>query len=152
MHPITIVATAHSTADAGSVFAVLKDAPNWPCWSMFDAVELNQPGNHEPYGVGSVRTFITKISRAQEKVTELIPDRRLAYVLLAGLPLRDYRAVVEVEPEQDGSRVTWSCSFYPKYPGTGWFWSVVMRHTLNTISAQLALAPTTLTSTAWQAA
>ena len=141
MAPITISATAHSIADAAAVFRVLKDAPDWPRWSMFDAVELNRPGRDEPHGVGSIRTFITRISRAREEVVELIPNRRLAYVLLAGLPFRDYRAVVEIEPETTGSRVTWSCSFYPKYVGTGWFWAMVMRHTLTTLSAQLAAAP-----------
>jgi hypothetical protein len=62
-------------------------------------------------------------------------------VLLAGLPFRNYQAAVAIEPEPTGSRVTWSCSFYPKYVGTGWFWAIVMRHTLRTVSAQLAGAP-----------
>jgi hypothetical protein len=141
MHPITISATAHSSADAATVFGVLRDAPDWPRWSLFDAVELNRPGRDEPHGVGSIRTFITRISRAREEVVELVPNRRLAYVLLDGLPFRNYRAVVEIEPEPGGSRVTWSCSFYPKYVGTGWFWAMVMRHTLKTVSAQLAAAP-----------
>jgi hypothetical protein len=57
------------------------------------------------------------------------------------LPFRNYQAAVETEPEPTGSRVTWSCSFYPKYVGTGWFWSMVMRHTLRTVSTQLAAAP-----------
>jgi hypothetical protein len=152
MGPIRISATAHSKADAAAVFGVLKDAPNWPCWSMFDAVELNQPGHDEPYGVGSIRTFITRVSRAREEVVELVPDQRLAYVLLAGFPFRDYRAVVEIEPEASGSRVTWSCTFYPKYVGTGWFWSMLMRRTLRTVSAQLAAAPSTMAAAPVRAA
>ncbi|MBV9459448.1 MAG: SRPBCC family protein [Bradyrhizobium sp.] len=96
---------------------------------------------NEPYGVGSIRTFITRVSRATEEVIELVPNRRLAYVLLAGFPFRDYRAVVEIESETTGSRVTWSCSFYPKYFGTGWFWSMIMRRTLRTLTAQLAAGP-----------
>ena len=152
MHPITISATAHSNADAVTVFSVLKDAPNWPRWSMFDAVEFDRPGRDEPHGVGSIRTFITKVSRATEEVVELVPNRRLAYVLLAGLPFRNYQAVVEIEPETNGSRVTWSCSFYPKYFGTGWFWSMVMRRTLRTLSAQLAAAPLAVMAASGQAA
>jgi uncharacterized protein YndB with AHSA1/START domain len=152
MHPIRISATAHSKADAATVFGVLKDAPNWPRWSMFDAVEFDRPGRDEPHGVGSIRTFITKVSRATEEVVELVPNRRLAYVLLAGLPFRNYQAVVEIEPETNGSRVTWSCSFYPKYFGTGWFWSMVMRRTLRTLSAQLAAAPLAVMAASGQAA
>lgn len=139
--PIIISATAHSNADTATVFGILKDAPNWPSWSMFDAVELNQAGRDEPHGVGSIRTFVTKISRSKEKVVELVPNRRLAYVLLDGLPFRNYQAAVEIEPDRTGSHITWSCSFHPKYFGTGWFWSLVMRRTLKTVSEQLAAAP-----------
>jgi len=152
MNPIRISATAHSEADAATVFGVLRDAPNWPRWSMFDAVEFDRPGRDEPHGVGSIRTFITRVSRATEEVVELVPNRRLAYVLLAGFPFRDYQAVVEIEPEITGSRVTWSCSFYPKYFGTGWFWSMIMRRTLRTISAQLAAAPSAMQPASGRAA
>ncbi|MBV9249515.1 MAG: SRPBCC family protein [Acetobacteraceae bacterium] len=152
MHPIRISATAHSEADAAAVFSVLKDAPDWPRWSMFDAVEFGRPGRDEPHGVGSIRTFITRVSRATEEVVELVPNRRLAYVLLAGFPFRDYQAVVEIVPETGGSRITWSCSFYPKYTGTGWFWSMVMRRTLRTLTAQLAAAPVAAQAAPGQAA
>src|SRR5262249_44710266 len=131
-------ATAHSKADPARVFTILADAPGWPRWSIFDSVEHNRPGRDHPHGVGSIRTFITKVSRAREEVVELVPNRRLAYVLLAGFPLRDYKAVVEIEPESDGSRVTWSASFYPKYFGTGWFWSLLLGNTLATMSKRLA--------------
>jgi hypothetical protein len=140
MQQIRISTTAHSKADPATVFAVLKDAPNWPHWSIFDAVELNRPGRDEPHGVGSIRTFITKVSRAREEVVELVPNRRMAYILLAGFPFRDYKAAVEIEPEAGGSRITWSCAFYPKYAGTGWFWSMMMRQTLRTMVAKLAAA------------
>ena len=99
MQQIRISATARSKADPARVFAILNDPPGWPSWSIFDAVELNRPGRDAPHGVGSIRTFVTKVSRAREEVVELIPDRRLTYVLLAGFPLRDYKAVVEIEPE-----------------------------------------------------
>jgi uncharacterized protein YndB with AHSA1/START domain len=141
MRQIRISATATSKADAARVFAILSDAPGWPSWSIFDSVEPNRPGRDEPHGVGSIRTFVTNVSRAREEVVELIPNRRLAYVLLAGFPLLDYKAVVEIEPESEGgSRITWSAAFYPKYFGTGWFWSVLLRRTLATMSKKLAAA------------
>jgi hypothetical protein len=39
------------------------------------------------------------VSRAREEIVELIPDRRLSYVLLSGYPFRDYRADVDLEPQ-----------------------------------------------------
>ncbi len=139
MRQVRISATATSKADPARVFAILKDAPGWPSWSIFDAVELNRPGRDEPHGVGSIRTFITKVSRAREEVTELVPNQRLAYTLLAGFPFRDYKAAVEIAPQADGgSRITWSCAFYPKHFGTRWFWSLLMRQTLTSMSRKLA--------------
>lgn len=141
MQQIRISATARSKADPARVFAILNDPPGWPSWSIFDAVELNRPGRDAPHGVGSIRTFVTKVSRAREEVVELIPDRRLTYVLLAGFPLRDYKAVVEIEPESEGgSRITWSAAFYSKYFGAGWFWSALLGRTLATMSKKLAAA------------
>jgi hypothetical protein len=55
--------------------------------------------------VGAIRVFITKVSRAREEIVELIPDRRLSYVLLSGYPFRDYRADVDLEPTGDGGTV-----------------------------------------------
>ena len=81
------------------------------------------------------------MSRAREEVVELIPDRRLTYALLAGFPLRDYKAVVEIEPESEGgSRITWSAAFYSKYFGAGRFWSALLGRTLATMSKKLAAA------------
>ena len=141
MRPIRISATAESSAEPRRVFAILKDAPNWPSWSIFDSVEFERPGRDEPHGVGAIRTFCTKVSRSREEVVELIPDRRLAYILLSGFPLRDYRATVEIEAAAGGgSRITWSNAFYPKYFGTGWLWHLLMRRTLETMVRKLAAA------------
>jgi hypothetical protein len=138
MRQVRISAVACSKADSAQVFAILRDGANWPNWSIFDSVELERPGHDEPHGVGAIRVFVTRITRAREEVVELIPDRRLAYVLLDGFPLLDYHAVVEIQPEGGGSRITWSASFFPKYLGTRWFWSLILGKTLRTLSAQLA--------------
>lgn len=135
---VKISAVAFSKADPARVFVILKDGTNWPKWSIFDSVELERPGRDEPHGVGAIRVFVTKITRAREEVVELVHDRRLAYVLLDGFPLLDYHAVVEIEPDDGGSRINWSASFYPKYPFTGWFWSLALGKTLRTLSARLA--------------
>ncbi|HEY1720957.1 MAG TPA: SRPBCC family protein [Magnetospirillaceae bacterium] len=149
MKPIRISATAISAADTARVFDALADGASWPSWSIFDSVELERPGQGTPHGVGAIRIFVTKVSRAREEVVELIPGRRLSYILLAGLPLRDYRAVVELESTPSGgTQITWSASFFPKYWGTGWFWSVLLTRTLTTVSGQLAAAAQSQRSTA----
>src|ERR1700685_4146879 len=116
---IKVAATAASRATPGAVFSLLKNSDTWPSWSMFDTVELEQPGADEPFGVGSIRVFSTSITRSREQVTELIPDQKLSYVLLSGLPLRNYRADMCLAAAGEQTLVSWSASFQCR-PGTGW--------------------------------
>jgi Polyketide cyclase / dehydrase and lipid transport len=122
------------------VFSLLKNSDTWPKWSMFKTAELEQPGQDEPYGVGSIRIFSTSVTRSQEQVTELIADRQLSYVLLSGLPFRNYRAdVCLTSPGGEGTRISWSASFQCLY-GTGWFWRRFMNSVLSDMARRLAAA------------
>ena len=56
----------------------------------------------------------------RDEVREVVPDRRFAYASISGMPVRDYRAEVELEEEPDGTVIRWRASFLPKVPGTGW--------------------------------
>ncbi|TAL00043.1 MAG: SRPBCC family protein [Rhodospirillaceae bacterium] len=141
MKRIMIAATAKSGASPATVFALLKDGSTWPTWAMFDSFELERPGRQEPFGVGAIRVFKTRVSCAREEIVELIPDRRLSYILLSGFPFREYRADVDLEPtDGGGTAIRWRASFYPKYFGTGWFWRIFMALVLATIARQLASA------------
>jgi uncharacterized protein YndB with AHSA1/START domain len=139
MNPIKVAAMATSRADPGKVFRLLKDPVTWPLWSMFKSGELQRPGRGDRLGVGAIRVFRTPTSCATEEVVELVPDRRLSYVLLSGFPFRDYRADVDLAPLPDGgTSIRWQSSFYAKYPGTGWFWRMVMNRVLKNIAETLA--------------
>ncbi|HWO60124.1 MAG TPA: SRPBCC family protein [Umezawaea sp.] len=116
-------ATARTTARPERVYALVRDGASWPGWSPLDSFELEREGTTEREGVGAVRVFRTKrfpkpvVSR--EEIVELVPNRRLGYVLLSGLAVRDYRASVDLEPDGDGTRIRWHSSFRPVVPGTG---------------------------------
>lgn len=138
MRRIEISVTVDCRTDPAVIFGFLKDGSTWPRWAMFDSFELERPGRHEIYGVGAIRVFSTKVSRSREEVTELVPDRRIAYVLLSGFPLRDYRAEVNLIPMHAGTTIAWRASFSPKYPGTGWFWRLFIKAVLATTARQLA--------------
>jgi hypothetical protein len=119
----SIVARARTEAPASTVFALLKHGATWPHWTMFSTFQLERPGRDEPFGVGAVRVFKTSVSKAREEIVELVPGRRLSYVLLSGFPVRNYRACVDLEPAADGATtIVWRTSFDAKYWGTGWFW------------------------------
>ena len=137
---IKVEGIATSRASPGIVFSLLKNSDTWPRWSIFTSAELERAGQDEPYGVGSIRVFSTATTRSREQVTELIPDQRLGYVLLSGLPLRDYRAnVCLASPSGEGTLIDWTASFQCAY-GTGWFWRLFMNRVLSNMARRLAVA------------
>ena len=76
----------------------------------------------------------------REEIVEVIPNERVAYTLLSGFPLLEYRAQTTLEKMATGTRITWESSFFPKYPTTGAFWRVLMSWTLKTFVRSLARA------------
>jgi hypothetical protein len=127
MAPLTIEHTATTAADPLSVYALLADGSSWPTWSPLGAFELlspgeRAPGDGSPEGVGAVRLFTTGRHRSRERVVQCRPGEVFAYVLEAGLPLRDYEAVVTLTPAGGGTTIRWRSTFRPKVPGTGWLY------------------------------
>jgi len=114
--------TATTTADPGAVYALLADGSTWPEWSPLGSFELIEPGDGTPEGLGAVRLFTTGRHKSRERVVERRPGEAFAYVLEAGLPLRDYRAVVSLAPAEAGTLIRWRSTFRPKVPGTGWLY------------------------------
>jgi hypothetical protein len=138
---VKVEASAISRAPAAVVFALLKDGASWPDWTIFDAFELVRPGEGGPSGVGEIHVFSTALSHAREEIVELVPDRRLSYILLSGFPFNDYRADVDLSARPDGgTMISWRAAFDPKYPGTGWFWRLFMTLVLGKIASDLAAA------------
>jgi hypothetical protein len=136
---IEISATARSNAQPSQVFGLLKDGATWPRWSMFKAFELERAGSPDPLGVGAVRVFVTSSTRAREEVVELVPDRQLSYILLSGMPFRDYRADVLLEPSPaSGTNIRWSARFEVNKWWTRWFWKYVMQRVLASTASRLA--------------
>jgi hypothetical protein len=60
---------------------------------------------------------------AADVVYELLRDSATwpqCYALRSGLPVRGYRADVDLEPNGQGTAIRSRSSFDPKWPGTGW--------------------------------
>ena len=114
--------TATTTADPPSVYALLADGSTWPQWSPLGSFELIEPGDGVPEGLGAVRLFTTGRVKSRERVVERTPGEVFSYVLEAGLPLRDYKAVVTLTPTEAGTAIRWRSTFQAKVPGTGWIY------------------------------
>jgi hypothetical protein len=111
--------TVTTSADPDTVYALLADGSTWPVWSPLGSFELLAPGDGTPEGLGAVRLFTTGRHASRERVVACEPGRVFAYELEAGLPLKDYRAVVTLAPGAGGTTINWRSTFRPKVPGTG---------------------------------
>lgn len=131
-------ATATSTAPPEVVYELLLDPTTWTAWSTMHEVRLEVPGRDEPYGVGSVRALDRGRVHGLDEVVELVPGKRFGYRHVRGLPVRDYRADVDLEPIAGGTRITWSATFRPRYVGTGWILRSGVRRLLAAMTTGLA--------------
>jgi hypothetical protein len=111
------------TADPPAVvFELIADPATWPTWSHFDSGELERPGDTTPFGLGAIRRMRAGRTTGREQVVRYDEPTHYSYALLEGLPVRDYRGDVTLEPVDGGTRITWRSTFRPKLPLTGWVW------------------------------
>lgn len=110
--------TATTTAGPSAVWALLANSATWPAWTPVDSHSEERAGGAD--GLGEVRVFKTGRYTVREEIVEKRPEERLTYVLLSGLPLKAYRAEIDVRPAAGGgSEIRWHTVFQSKIPGTG---------------------------------
>lgn len=122
----------HTPAAAQGVYALLRDGASWPAWTPIDSFQLERAGT--PDGIGAIWIFGKGRVTGRDQIAEMIPGRRFGYRHLSGLPVRDYRGVVELEPTEQGTRIGWHISFRPVIFGTGW----LLRWAINRFARQCA--------------
>jgi uncharacterized protein YndB with AHSA1/START domain len=142
-HVIEIERT--TTAAPEAVWRWLADASSWSTWTKLTDTRLEREGAPEPDGVGAIRRFARSGGSSLEEVVVFDPPRHLAYVLLRGLPIVNYRADVTLEPDGTGTRLRWHSTFDTKYPGTGapmrLFLRTFLGDTASRLVAQAERAP-----------
>ena len=111
--------TATTTADPATVYALLRDGATWPVWGPLDSFELERPGEQEPEGLGAVRIFRSGRVTGRDTIAELVQDRRLSYTHVSNLPIKNYRADVDLTPAGGGTEIRWVSEFDPTFPVTG---------------------------------
>lgn len=121
------------------VYGLLADGSTWPAWSPIESVELEQEGEPPPEGVGAIRVNRLGRTTGRDQILELVPNRKLKYATLSGLPFRDYVGEVDLEPAPDGgTSIRWHSSFFPKVPGSGWIMERGLRRFLGQCVTGLA--------------
>ena len=112
---------ARSAASPAAIYALLSDGATWPTWSPFQGFELEREGEAGGESKGAIRVFSSGRVRNREEVTELSPDRLISYTSLSGLPVRNHRASIRLDPAADGTLITWQERFETTIPGSAWY-------------------------------
>jgi hypothetical protein len=132
--------TVTTTAPPAAVFALLRDGSTWPGWSPLGSFALLEPGDGVPEGVGALRLFTTGRIRSRERVVTARPDEEFSYVLVSGMAIRDYRAVITLTPADGGTAIHWRSTFWAKVPGSGGIYRRQLGKFLGETVAGLAAA------------
>jgi hypothetical protein len=135
----SVEARARSEADRERVWEVLADVPRWSEWGPWTTTELDREGTPAPGGVGAVRLLKRFPMTLREQLTVYEPPERMAYELLSGLPLRDYRAEVKLAADGDGTEVHWRSEF-EALPGVGELFRWQLQRAFEDIVSRLARA------------
>lgn len=132
--------TGHSTAPMEKVFEVLADGAGWSRWAGPMVVKSwwEREGVPAPGGVGAIRALGMKRVGSREEIVAYDPPTHLAYTILSGLPVRDYRADVRLSAEGTGTRIEWSGTFTPKLPGTAGAIRLFLLTTIGSFVRRLA--------------
>jgi uncharacterized protein YndB with AHSA1/START domain len=120
------------------VWDMVADARSYRTWTAMTASTLEREGDDTPDGVGAIRNFGTGNVLSREEVVAFEPPTHLGYVLLAGLPIENYRADVRLVPLGPRScRVTWVGEFDCRRP-TGFVMTRFLRFVLGDFCRRLA--------------
>ncbi|HET9727988.1 MAG TPA: SRPBCC family protein [Acidimicrobiia bacterium] len=132
--------TAHSKAKPDAVYALLADATAWPKWAgpIIRTGEWERTGDPPPGGVGAIRKVgAWPIYGREQIVVADRPNHHHAYTMLSGNPVRNYRADVHIEPDGDGSVITWQADFDPLIPGTGGMLAAVYKRLMGNLAKRV---------------
>jgi uncharacterized protein YndB with AHSA1/START domain len=129
-------------ASPEAVFDVLADHRGWERWSGAREVVLRREGDPPPNGAGASRVIRARGLAIEEEITRFEPPERMEYRVVAGLPIRNHRAWLRLEPSGRGTRLRWEVRFDPRIPGSGPLLRRALRasleHVLDRLSERVA--------------
>ena len=131
---------AHSSAPLEAVFSIVADGARWPTCTPLGSFTLERFDADGNEGPGAMRVFSTGPFRTREQVVEVTPPRHFSYVMVSGLPIRNYRADIDLEARPDGTLLHWRAAFEAKVPGTGWLFRSYLKRFLQQSATGIAAA------------
>ena len=99
------------------VWALLSDTMGFPKWGPWRNAGYQREGDASAHGKGAVywlegsKRYGFKYPVSVEEILDVEPGKRLAYTVLRGIPVRNYRAEVTLTPSADGTHIRWGASW-----------------------------------------
>ena len=107
MTQLHVEAEGTAAATPAAVWALVADANSYCTWGPWSASGYESPGDEAPGGVGAIRWMRYGRTKTVEKVLEVENGRRMAYTVVKGIPVRNYRAEVTLMPTAAGTHIRW---------------------------------------------
>lgn len=118
-------------APRGIVYEVFADRERYGDFLPL-AARLIRPGDMERQGVGAVHRVGVGPLGAQEEITELIPDERIQYRVVGGLPVRLHVGTIELADHAEGTEVRYTMESVPRLPLPAALVSALLRQSIGT--------------------
>jgi uncharacterized protein YndB with AHSA1/START domain len=107
--------TAHVPPEV--VWSLLSDVMVYPQWGPWRKAGYRSEGDAAAHGKGAVywlegsKRYGFRYPVSVEEILDVEPGKRLAYTVLRGIPVRNYRAEVTLTPSPDGTLIRWGASW-----------------------------------------
>ena len=99
------------------VWELVANADSYSEWGPWSASGYENLGARAPDGAGVIRWMRYGRTTTVEKVLASERARRLAYTVVKGIPVRNYRAEVTLTPEVEGTHIRWTATWDRTVPG-----------------------------------
>ena len=117
MGTLHVEAEQSAQAAPGIIWALISDVTTYPRWGPWSEARYQRPGDTSPRGPGAVywlrsaRRYGLRPLVMVEKILDVDEGRSLAYTVIGGIPVRNYRAEVTLAPDAGGTRIRWVASW-----------------------------------------
>ena len=107
--------TAHAPPEV--VWSLLGDVTVYPQWGPGRKAGDRSEGDAAANGKGAVywlegsKRYGFRFPVSVEEILDVEPGKRLAYTVLRGIPVRNYRAEVTLTPSPEGTIIRWGGSW-----------------------------------------
>jgi Polyketide cyclase / dehydrase and lipid transport len=111
MTQLHVEAEGQAHAPPAVIWALIADANSYCRWGPWTASGYQSPGDEAPDSAGTIRWMRYGRTTTIEKVLEVENGRRMAYTVVKGIPVRNYRAEVILTPTAAGTIIHWAADW-----------------------------------------